>query len=151
MLLTSRSGLNWKASKKSNDGSTTWDDFNIKLKKLVRGKFPLLSAMEDKVLYYPTNVNYPAVEFCYKDGCRLIGFQVTRQTDKSKVVTLSGFKKFLAIVKPGDNTKVLLYLVPTPERQNGSTIFFKEKEGKSSVTVVTPVDVCTIMLPANYV
>ena len=128
-LLTARTGVNGMPSKESNDGSTTWADFNIKLKALVRSTPPIFSAMKEKVLYYPTNVNNPAVEFIFKDGDRLIGFQITRQTDISKVVTLSAFNKFLASVEPGDNTKVSLYLVPTPSRANESTIDFKKRKG----------------------
>ena len=150
-LLTSRTGLNGMISNKSNDGSTTWADFNIKLKALECAKPPILSAMEEEVLYYPTNVNFPAVEFFYKDGDRLIGFQTTRQTDKSKAVKLSAFTEFPASVEFRDNTKVLLYLVPTPSRAKYSTIVFKEKKGNSFVTIDAPVDVCTIMLPESYV
>ena len=150
-LLTSPTGLSGMISSKSSDGSTTWVANNTKLKALECGMPPIFSAMEEKVLYYPTNVNFPAVEFFYKDGDRLIGFQTTRQTDKSKAVKLSAFTEFPASVEFRDNTKVLLYLVPTPSRANDSTIVFKKTEGNKTVTMDAPVDVCTMMLPPKYV
>jgi hypothetical protein len=149
-LLTSPTGLNGMQLKKPNDPlcTATWDVFRLTLNALERGKLPVFSEMKETVLYYPTKVNFPAVEFCYRDGDRLIGFQITRQDKLLKVIKLSALSTFLATVNVTDYSKVTLYLVPTPSRADKSSIIFRNEK---NVTVVAPVENYVIKLPLKYV
>ena len=149
-LLTSPTGLKGMQLMIPNDQicTGTWDVLSLTLNALERGKLPLFSEMKETVLYYPTKVNFPAVEFCYRDGDRLIGFQITRQKELLKKIKLSALSTFLATVNVTDYSKVTLYLVPTPSRADKSSISFRNEK---NVTVAAPVENYVIKLPPKYV
>lgn len=150
-LLTSPTGVQWKARKTRYDGiisTAEWNDFNLKLDGPVMGLPLSFIDMVPNTLYFPTNEKFPAVEFFYKSNDnKLIGFQVTRQLKTWKVIKISAFQKFLNTVGLTDSSKVILYLVPTPSRADESAIEFKN----AKVEFVMPTEVFVLKLPLKYV
>lgn len=102
-----------------------WIEFKLQLRSTRRGPCPKFNDMECDVLYWPSDDNFPAVEFFYRsEEGRLVAFQVSRQRSNVKSITESAYKSFLNHVGLEDSTKVTLILVPTPAMATASSIVF---------------------------
>ena len=100
-------------------------EFKVKLQSIQRGSCPKFKDMVWGVLYWPSQDNFPAVEFFYKsEEGNLMAFQVTRQKNKEKIVKVSAYEKFLMEVGLEDSTKVILHLVHIPAMALFSSIKF---------------------------
>lgn len=122
-MFTTPPGVNWTCK---NAQSGKWGEYKLKLKSTIRGSCPKFSDMDCDVLYWPSEDNFPAVEFFYRSvQDRLIAFQVTRQqSNAAKVITESAYRSFLGRVGLEDSTNVTLILAPSPTKANESSINF---------------------------
>ena len=122
-MFTTPPGVNWTCK---NAQSGKWGEYKLKLKSTIRGSCPKFSDMDCDVLYWPSEDNFPAVEFFYRSPQdRLIAFQVTRQrSNAAKEITESAYSSFLGRVGLEDSTNVTLILAPSPTEANESSINF---------------------------
>ena len=133
-LLTSRTSVKWAVRKSatSNKGvdysANDWKCYEMNLQRVERDIIPQFDNMDYRVLYYPRDPTYPAVDFFFKSNKSgidiLSAFQVTRQQDLKKEITLSAYRRFLGNVGQKDSSLIQLYVVPRPRLANNSFIVF---------------------------
>ncbi len=139
-LLTSREGSKWAVRKSATSNKyvdcseNDWKCYEMNLLRVERDIIPQFDNMDYRVLYYPRDSNYPAVDFFFKSNIsgidRLSAFQVTRQQEPNKEIKLSAYRKFLGNVGQKDSSLIQLYVVPRPRLANNSFIVFTTEEGE---------------------
>ena len=107
-----------------------WVEFKLQLRSMERGSCPKFEDMVCNVLFWPSDDNFSAVEFFYKsEEGNLMAFQVRRQINEEKVLTVSAHEHFLEKVNLQHSTKVILHLVQTPVMAKSSSIKFIPSPG----------------------
>jgi len=113
-------GVSWQ-KRQVNDQQFT--RFDLKLERIVDGKPPIFSEMKPLVLYYPTQQNFPAVEFFWKTpGDKFYAVQVTRTEKKVKEVTASALDSMYEKLGIPESTEVTIVLCPKPKIASSSSI-----------------------------
>ena len=140
---TSDAGLGWhrrKAYFQDRNVAVTssdivWNNHNIRLSRIERGELPTFKNMQTGVLYYPSDNNFPAVECLYKvSNTELVGFQVTRQADNIKTITVSALKQLLCDklgLQLHDAGILQLHLIHHPAKSNTAALSIVAKKNES--------------------
>jgi len=137
-------GVSWQ-KRKVNDQQFT--QFDLKLERIVDGKPPIFSEMKTLVLYYPTQQNFPAVEFFWKTPeDKFYAVQVTRAEKKVKEVKASALDSMYEILKIPESTEVTIALCPKPKLASSMNIQISDAHSKHS-----KIQLEVWKLPSDYV
>jgi len=113
-------GVSWQ-KRKINDQK--FISFSLNLEKIVDGKPPIFSDMKPNVLYYPTQQNFPAVEFFWKtEDKKFYAVQVTRSEKKVKEVSASALDSMYKLLEIPESTEVKIALCPKPKLASSMNI-----------------------------
>lgn len=112
---------------KKSPPSSEWKPFELKLTKRFYGIIPPVNEMDDDVLYYSLNSNYPLVDMIYKssDGC-VTGIQVTRRDKGKRVIKHGPMEKFLKKINLENHKKLCLVLCPKPADAEEAELTFSD-------------------------
>lgn len=156
-------GVSWRV--RSNTITNGYSDFTTP--QLSPSKyFESFDKMEDNLLYRPLKVNFPLVEFFYKQNEKFYGFQVSREVGgkrKIKAITLEIFlndletqkikEKKIKEKKTQDTTSqekkplfenITIYYLPSPKYADSATITLPQNKSFNKITWQI------IKVPADY-